>query len=166
MADLYLVCGISGAGKSTFLKNQVHGGVVVSRDQIRFSIVKSNEEYFSHEKEVYEEFWGQITQNLMEGKDVFADQTSLTPKSRKYLIDNVKGYEHIYAIWIDEDLDTCLERNENRKGTRAYVPQKVIIRMSSQFVRPSLSEGFHRIYHYNSKINKISYIGAPFSKGE
>lgn len=54
MADLFLMSGIPGAGKSTFLKNRIKKdtSVVISRDVIRFSIVKPEENYFSHEDEV------------------------------------------------------------------------------------------------------------------
>ena len=57
---LYVICGVPGTGKSTFCKNHLtmFGDNVkyVSRDDIRFSIVKENEEYFSHETEVFNKF--------------------------------------------------------------------------------------------------------------
>ena len=162
MGNLYLMCGCPGAGKSTFLKNKEKKDenlVIVSRDKIRFSIVKPNEEYFSHEDEVLKEFWKQINTALAENKDVLVDQTSLTPKSRKYLLDHVTGYTYANIIWINEDLKTCLERNEKRKGTRSYVPRGTIRRMYFQFVEPSLSEGFDYIFYYNSKEDQIKYKG-------
>ena len=153
------MCGVPGAGKSTFLKNKIKkdNSIVVSRDEIRFSILKPWEEYFSHENEVLDIFWNKINEALKTGKDVFVDQTSLTPKARKMLLRHVTGYLHLNAIWIDENLDTCLERNENRKGTRAYVPRDQIYRMYSQFVKPTLNEGFDYIFRYNSKENKLTY---------
>jgi predicted kinase len=162
MGDLFLMAGCPGSGKSTFLKTHVDlsNAVVISRDEVRFSIVNPYESYFSHEKQVCEEFWSQINEALAEGKNVFADQTSLTPKARKYLLENVTGYDHANLIWIDEDVETCIARNEQRKGTRAYVPPQQVRRMHFQFVIPSLSEGFYRIYHYNSKEDKVTYIGA------
>lgn len=164
MADLFLMSGVPGAGKSTFLKNRVKKdtSVVISRDVIRFSIVKPDEDYFSHEDEVLEIFWKQINEALAAGKNVFVDQTSLTPKARKWLLQHVEGYEHANLIWIDEDIETCLERNEMRRGTRAYVPKSVIRRMNAQFIEPSLEEGFYRIYRYNSKEDKLAYKGKNF----
>ena len=165
MADLYLMCGVPGAGKSTFLKNHIkeNNTKVISRDKIRFSIVKPNEEYFSHEDEVLEIFWKQINEALAAGKDTFVDQTSLTPRARKWLLQHVEGYTYANIVWIDEDLEICLERNEMRRGTRAYVPENVIRRMHHQFIEPSLDEGFDYIFHYNSKENQITYKGGvPF----
>lgn len=165
MADLYLMCGVPGAGKSTFLKNHIkeNNTKVISRDKIRFSIVKPNEEYFSHEGEVLEIFWKQINEALAAGKDTFVDQTSLTPGARKWLLQHVEGYKHANLIWIDENLETCLKRNEMRRGTRAYVPRDVIRRMYNQFIEPSLDEGFYRIFYYNSKEDEIKYKGANFT---
>lgn len=164
MANLYLMCGVPGCGKSTFLKSIIkpNNSVIISRDAIRFSIVKPDEEYFSHEDEVLEIFWNQINEALAANKTVYVDQTSLTPRARKWLLQHITGYEHANLIWIDEDLETCLERNEKRKETRAYVPRGVIRRMFSQFIEPSLEEGFYRIFRYNSKENKLTYKGEPF----
>lgn len=154
MADLYLMCGVPGSGKSTYLKNNVIENeftVIISRDKIRFSIVKPDEPYFSHEDEVCEKFWTAINEALAANKTVWVDQTSLTPKARKWLLQHIKGYEHANIVWIDEDLETCLKRNELRRGTRAYVPRSAIRRMYLQFIKPSLDEDFDNIYYYNSK---------------
>ena len=164
MANLYLMVGCPGSGKSTFLKKRtkLNNAVIISRDAIRFSIVKPDEEYFSHEDEVVEIFWEQINKALSENKDVFVDQTSLTPRSRKWQLQHVTGYKYANIIWIDEDLDTCLKRNRMRRGTRSYVPEESVRRMFSQFIEPSLDEGFYRIYRYNSKENKLTYKGESF----
>ena len=164
MANLYLMCGVPGSGKSTFLKNKIknNNSVIISRDAIRFSIVKPEEDYFSHEDEVLEIFWNQINEALAANKTVYVDQTSLTPRARKWLLQHITGYEHANLIWIDEDLETCLERNEERKGTRSYVPREIICRIFPQFIEPSLEEGFYRIYRYNSKEDKLTYKGEPF----
>ena len=157
------MCGVPGAGKSTFIKKRTRldHAIVVSRDAIRFSIVKPDEDYFSHEDEVVKIFWEQINKALAENKDVFVDQTSLTTRSRKWLLQHVTGYKHASVIWIDEDLDTCLKRNEERRGTRSYVPESDIRRMYDQFVKPSLDEGFTYIFRYNSKENQLTYKGGP-----
>ncbi len=160
MGDLYLMCGLPGSGKSTFLKTKIktkETPVIISRDEIRFALVKPEEEYFSHENEVYTELWKRINEALITKKDVFVDQTSLTPKARQWLLSHVHGYKNANLIWIDENLNTCLERNELRKGTRSYVPRSVIRRMAAQFIEPSLDEGFDYIFHYNSEENKIIY---------
>ena len=60
MKRVYVMCGIPGSGKSTLAKQlaaEVKCSVnIVSRDQIRFSMISENEPYFSKEKEVFKEF--------------------------------------------------------------------------------------------------------------
>ena len=155
--NLFLIIGVPGSGKSTFIRDYVTyykenntKVAAISRDDIRFSLLKEGEEYFSHEKEVYKILWESINSALSEGKSVFVDQTSLTKASRRWLLDHVTGYDKVFAIWIDEKLDTCLERNEFRKGTKRYVPRGIIRRMFVQFEMPSIDEGFDAIYHYSS----------------
>lgn len=148
MADLYLICGVPGSGKSTLLKNHLKmnsKNIAVSRDKIRFNLVKSDEPYFSKEKEVYKEFWKEINYYLSIGYNVFADQTSLTKKSRKYLMDNVHGYKNVNIIWMATPLNVSLERNNNRAG-REFVPPETIKRMYYSFEKPSFEEGFTNIY--------------------
>lgn len=147
---LYLMCGIPGSGKSTYLKTRfIQPPVVVSRDEIRFKMVREDEEYFSHEKEVYNEFINQIVQELKFFQEVFVDATHLNEASRTKLLrslgGNLKDVE-VNIIWIKVPLEVALKQNENRKGTRAYVPETVIRRMASQMTIPTKEEGFEHIY--------------------
>ena len=67
MSKLNLMCGIPGSGKSYWVRHHMtDADAYISRDQIRFSMLKEGEEYFSHENEVFEEFIAQI-QNAING---------------------------------------------------------------------------------------------------
>ena len=50
MKRIYILMGTPAAGKSTFLK-KIKNGLIVSRDAIRFSLLKEGEDYFAHETE-------------------------------------------------------------------------------------------------------------------
>ncbi len=154
MADVYLLCGAPGSGKTYWAQHHVKPGVAyVSRDSIRFSLLKENESYFSREDDVYQIFWDKINSALRDGCDVIVDQTSLTPRSRKYLIDHLVGYKNINAIWFDTPLEVMLERNESREGL-AHVPIHEVRRMYNSFKEPSYNEGFNKIFRY--KNNKMT----------
>lgn len=153
---LYISCGVPGSGKSTFL-NEFKGKeeVIISRDNIRFALLKPGEDYFSHEKEVYAKFLDNIAKNIKAGYNVYADATHLNEKSRYLLLHQLhnKGCRplEINAIYFNVPLETCLERNEYRKGTAAYVPRGEIRRMYQQFVPPKGYEGFNNIWSVNSE---------------
>ena len=160
MAKLYLMMGIPGSGKTTYLKTRfIERPRVISRDEIRFSMVKEDEEYFSKEKEVYAEFISQIKEALKFEAEVFADATHLNETSRaktlRALGESLKDVE-VNVIWVRVPVETALAQNENRKETRSYVPRSVIRRMYSQLTKPTKEEGFDHIYVFeNGKEKEI-----------
>lgn len=159
MADLYMLCGIPGSGKSTWVKKHLDKfDKYVSRDEIRFSMVAEDEEYFSKETEVFKEYCSQITENLNKGYNVFADATHINKGSRKKLLDNISGFDNVFCIVIQNPLEITLKRNENRIGTRGYVPKSVIRRMHYQFEFPTHKEGFKTIYRVISDDEPIQII--------
>lgn len=146
MSTLYILCGPSGCGKSTwrdeFIKdynNRIH---YVSRDEIRFSLVKEGEDYFSKEKEVFDRFSQALAAELMNGFDVIADATHINKASRNKLIRAIDKffteYQIVYVIF-QTDLKTCIEQNNKRTG-RMQVPEEVIKKMFKNFQLPNLDE--------------------------
>ena len=150
-SKLYLLMGCPGSGKSTYLKNRFSllPTAIVSRDAIRFSLVKEDEEYFSKEKEVYKQFIETIIDSFKYNTEVFADATHLNEISRaktlRSLGKHLKDIE-VNIIWVRVPIEVAIKRNENRIGTRAYVPKSVIRRMWSQTTMPTKEEGFTHIY--------------------
>lgn len=149
MAILYILCGPAGCGKSTWARNfifaQDHKGNdvrYVSRDDLRFSMLKDDEDYFAHENATFRKFIGTITETLIDGFDVIADATHLNMYARKKLTDAIdkrySEYDIIY-VWFLADADTCVAQNRNRTGRR-FVPEHVIRDMCRKFEAPSVAE--------------------------
>ena len=135
--NLILFAGIPASGKSFWAKhNLTNNDLYVSRDEVRFSIVKEDEEYFSHETKVFNYFVSEIQKGLYSGKTVYADATHINWASRNKLLKNLNLKDVNVSIYVFKTpLNVCLDRNEERIG-RTKVPREVIIRMSRQFVMP------------------------------
>ena len=160
---LYVSCGVPGSGKSTFL-NEIKGEdeIIVSRDEIRFSLLKPGEDYFAHEHEVYIKFLRAITNNIREGRNVYADATHLNEKSRYTLLKQLYNrgcypYE-INAIYFNVPLKTCLERNRLREGTPAFVPEAQLEKMFASFIPPKKGECFKNIW----MVDEDGYVDAVY----
>lgn len=144
MPRLFIMCGLPASGKSTFVHQFIKNNDTryVSRDEIRFSMIKENEEYFSHEKEVFRKFAGTVAQTLIDGFDVIADATHLNRISRDKLIRAIDQYTTEYTITyivLETSLETCMERNALREG-RVRVPDSVMKSMAENWEDITISE--------------------------
>ena len=108
-------------------------------------MLNDNDEYFSKEKEVYNEFIKQINDAVAAHKNVYIDQTSLNKKARAKLFNNLKiKPSQIIALYFTTPIEIALARNSQRIG-RALVPDNVIIDMYNSIEYPTVEEGFTEI---------------------
>ena len=149
--NLWIVCGIPGAGKSTWItnnKNFFSGSInVVSRDKIRFALLDEGEDYFSRENDVWINFINEAKKSLKEYDNTILDATHLSINSRKKIFNALKNNLeniNIYAIVFCCDEEIAIARNANRTG-RSFVPVSAIRRMACQFTIPTEEEGFDKI---------------------
>lgn len=145
MPTLYILCGIPASGKSTWSDKFIQKNPevrYVSRDEIRLSIIKDNEDYFSHEDEVFHQFSSTIAQTLVDGFDCIADATHLNLPSRRKLTNTIDEYiteyQIVYVVF-NIDIITCLERNRFRTG-RACIPDKSLCSMFVKWNAPTMNE--------------------------
>ena len=157
---VYLMCGPAGGGKSTWIRNNAKPGVSahITRDRIRFSMVREDEYYFSREDEVYMEFTRQIMKAITcEWVDeVYVDATHLTKKSREKLvreIDNVCIPFDLIAVVVKPELEQCLAQNAQRSD-REFVPETVIHNMYESFQHPLNDDLYYKYIIENDKIVK------------
>ncbi len=149
MSTLYVLIGLPGSGKSTFIAElypKLACAAYVSRDNIRFSLVKENEPYFSKEQEVKKLFIESINELLEDGyENIFADATHLTITSRRNVVSKTPKFSRKIAIFINTPLETCLQRNNMRAG-RLKVPEYTIKEMRERLQKPTINEGFNEIW--------------------
>ena len=153
--NLFLMCGVAGSGKSTYLKH-LENACVISRDEIRFGLIGDNDEYFSKEDQVFSIFIKQIQACIDSDstpRDIYVDATHLTKKSRDKTLNalDLVNVNDIVILVVKPSLTECLHRNAKRSGRR-YVPPYVIRRMYAQFQPPEDDE---------NKIFDVIYVEVP-----
>lgn len=152
---LFLMCGIPGSGKSSYLARK-KGVKIISRDEIRFSLINDWEDYFSKEDQVFYIFIKNIQMAIYDEsgpRKIYCDATHLTKKSRDKVLNalDLNNVEDITVLVLRPSLREALRRSDLRTGRRR-VPPYVIRRMWNQFQPPE--EDKDRIF-------KVKYLELP-----
>lgn len=164
---LYLLSGIPGSGKTTWAQNRVKndGGKWISRDEIRFSLLKEDDDYFAHEKLVIEKFISSIQAAIYDSSVsiIYVDATHLNKKARDAILTelDLDNITKLICVYFDIDLDVALERNKKRSG-RALVPDTVIKNMFFSHTIPDEDEDFDQIIIIDEQGNEV-YINGYLS---
>lgn len=159
MNNLFILCGLPGCGKTSWARNKMKENTsstdskwaYVSRDEVRFSIIKEEDDYFSKEKQVFYEYVKRIVNSLENNYvlNTIADATHLNEVSRDKLINAIKKTRpnlnfDIVMVYFDIPIEVCQFRNEKRTG-RARVPESAINRMAATFEFPKYRKNLVRI---------------------
>lgn len=141
---LFIMIGLSAAGKSTIAKELAkdYEAVIVSSDSIRKEIC-GNVSDQSKNEEVFKLFHKRIRKYLHEKRNVIADATNITMKSRRAIINNVKKMDiEIIAYIVPKKIEDCIKDNVEREY---IVQEEVIYKQMKRFQIPFLEEGFDKI---------------------
>lgn len=144
---LWLTAGVPGSGKSTFIASEANepGVRIISRDEIRFKLLKDGDSYFKNEDAVWNMYVDAIKDSLQENKHTIIDATHLNERSRNKILDRLNLDDvDINVIYFKVPLNVCIDRNSQRTG-RAFVPTDVITKMYTSYRYPNFNEK----YHYN-----------------
>jgi predicted kinase len=148
---LYVMVGVPGSGKSTWIDAQdwTKNCVVVSTDSFVESYARSVGKTYT---EVFEEYMPtsvklmteQVKSAVAENKDIVWDQTSTTVASRVKKFVMTPGYRKIAVVFPTPDRDELKRRLECRSGK--VIPERVITMMIDGWQDPTLDEGFDEIW--------------------
>lgn len=143
---LYIAVGAPNSGKTTTIKTRIDmlGGEYISRDAIRFNLLKPGDGYFSHEPEVFNTFIKQIQaalNNPNSHQDVYADATHLNKASRAKLLNalDLTNVEKIIALYFSVPTAELFRRNNERTGI-TKIPETGLLRMYNSLTKPELEE--------------------------
>lgn len=152
MNKLYVLVGVPGSGKSTWVENQdwAKDCVYVSTDHHVEAYAKSVGKTYS---EVFKDYMPTAV-NLMAadvidardaGRDIIWDQTSTTIASRKKKFNMLPDYYAIAVVFRTPDDAELTRRLDSRPGK--HIPSHVMRSMISGWDEPTEDEGFKEVWH-------------------
>lgn len=146
MKKFYIMIGLPGSGKSTFVaKRFSKDDIIVCPDNF-IGYTKENPWTPKSAREAWENA-DLIIENALSNleKNIILDATNVSPKRRRKYIKLAKKYDaKVYAIVCKTQKETCIKRNANRDKFRE-VPKSTIERMEKKFIMPTLDEGIDEI---------------------
>ena len=151
MPTVYVLVGVPGSGKSTWIRNQIWalGLTVVSTDAfVEQEAHRQGKTY----NEVFEDYMptavglmaDQVVAAREAGHDIVWDQTSTTVTSRRKKFAMLPNYRAVAVVFPTPKADELAIRLASRPGK--IVPDHVVSNMIDQFEQPTLQEGFDEIW--------------------
>jgi predicted kinase len=151
MTKCYQLIGVPGAGKSTWIKNQVWalGLTIVSTDQHVHAYAKQQGKTYD---EVFKDYMPtavdlmaeQVIRAREQGHTIIWDQTSTTVKSRARKFNMLPDYWHVAVVFPTPEIEVLKERISWRVGQP--IPWEVVQGMIDNFEYPTNEEGFKEIW--------------------
>ena len=148
MNYLIMFCGIPGSGKSTEARRMARSLTArnlmveyISRDELRFSMISDESEYFSKEKEVFSKFVEKMNNSLNKNDCTIIDATHISKASRAKILRRVENPDNVrlLVLYLTTPFDVCMRQNDLRTG-RKRVPHEAIEKMAEQFEEPTEKE--------------------------
>jgi predicted kinase len=156
MPKAYILVGIPGSGKSTWIKNQTWtlGLTVVSTDVFVEDYAKVHDKTYT---EAFAEYMptaidlmvDQVVFAREHGHDIIWDQTSVTVASRIKKFNMLPGYEMIAVVFPIPGKEELTRRLNSRPGK--IIPDNVIQQMIDSFEMPTTDEGFTTVIRVGRK---------------
>lgn len=142
---LYMLCGLSGSGKSEYakqLKKEYPDSSIFSSDDLREELYGDIDDQ-SHNHELFNELHRRIKSCLKNGHDAIYDATNIKSKLRIAFLDELKNiscYKVCWIIW--RPYNECVLMN---RGRDRIVPNEVIKRQYMNWQTPWYFEGWDDI---------------------
>jgi predicted kinase len=147
----YTLIGVPGAGKSTWIANQlwVNDCVYISSDQLIEEEARRQGKTYN---DVFKDYVNTAISLMLEqvvaardaGKNIIWDQTSVSIKSRKKKFQMLPDYDHIAVVFATPPRDELEQRLASRPGKN--IPWEVVNSMINNFEMPTKEEGFTEIW--------------------
>ncbi|MGZ3680553.1 MAG: AAA family ATPase [Ktedonobacterales bacterium] len=139
VCEVTLLSGLPGAGKDTWLRDNLPDLPVIALDEIRHELHIAPEDTQGEVVRVAKE----RARELLRGRQPFAwNATNITRSLRGQLIDLFAAYHaRVHIVYLDAPYSLLIQRNASRRG---HMPESVILKLARKLEVPDLTEA-HRV---------------------
>jgi predicted kinase len=151
MPKVYVLVGVPGSGKSTWIAQQewARDCSIVSTDRWIEMFARELGRTYS---EVFDLFMpaavramsAQVALAQQQGRDIVWDQTSVSVASRAKKFASLPDYEHVAVVFATPEPAELARRLAQRPGK--VIPESVVQHMINTFELPTESEGYREIW--------------------
>jgi len=162
MTQFSMCIGISGSGKSTYLKNFPKESIICP-DDIRRELTGDISDQ-TQNNQVWRIAKERILERLAKGEDTILDATNVISKYRKQFLNGIpKGIELVAVVFPLPDIDESFKRIQKdlKEGVdRSNVPLHIIQRQAESYERGigNLKDQFDKIIFINDDLTERSIV--------
>lgn len=138
MSNFYLVCGISGGGKSVLSERIIKKNSNIKMYDIDqyYEKINGDECDRSNWFEVWMSLWRDLHTSELANEDVLLTTNSLTFSQRRQFIEWFPTFTH-HILWVTSPKEKCIEGNNAR---RRHVPIDKLMQQWERMEFPNASE--------------------------
>jgi predicted kinase len=134
--DLVIFIGLQATGKSTFYQERFSG---------RYDLISKDR--FRNARRPQARQMRLLEEALTCGRSAVIDNTNATRDSRAPLIEQARRHGAVVTgYYFESRIEESLRRNQGREG-KSRVPDVAIYSTLKKLERPTLNEGFDRLFH-------------------
>ena len=165
---LILMCGLASATKRHYedvLVRTYDDVGIVNVEETRMALSYNNDDYWMHEKEVYNKCFIHAKKALNIHKMIIFDDEFLSTSEREFFFTNVAAAiseeTEIYIIWIEPNIQTILNENSLKHPKAQQTIETIETKMSHR-ISPLESEPYNHIIF----INEEEKLGIKNTEGQ
>lgn len=148
MQTVYIMCGIPGAGKTTYAKQNLPHAVYLGTDGIRKEIFGKELTLRGHGR-VHKILHERIQQCVAAGKDVAIDCMNLRRKDRKVLLCLLPPHCRVVCVYFPTPVRKAIRQNKQRQ--RKVPTIGILLLYLFRLQEPSEAEGFELVIRKEEK---------------
>ena len=157
MSNFYLVCGISGGGKTVLSQRILKKNPSLKFYDVDEYYKKINGDECIHKNtfNVWHMLFDDLHQSELNKEDVLITTNALTVAQRRQFVEWFSTFNH-HLIWVVSPLDKCLKGNKSR---RRKVPENKLLEGWQTMEFPNANEqGWDSITHITNCWDNENYI--------